>query len=101
MQRGARPWIPAEDVSFGRIWGKIKKVMARSSRVHKLLDGLTPDERADLADALLHDPKLLPADALLTLLTRLPKDEGLADDIEAGVSASRAAPEAPASPWDR
>jgi hypothetical protein len=75
--------------------------MSRSSRVNKILDGLTPDERADLADALSGDPKLLPADAFLALLARLPRDEGLADDIEAGVRASRAAPEAPTSPWDR
>lgn len=77
------------------------KVMARGSHVHKILDGLTPDERADLADALSGVPKLLPADAFLALLASLPKDEGLADDIEAGIRASRAASEAPASPWDR
>ena len=79
----------------------MKRLMARSSRVHRILDGLTPDERADMADALSGAPKLLPGDAFLALLARLPKDEGLADDIEAGVRASRAASEAPTTPWNR
>jgi hypothetical protein len=79
----------------------IIRVMAHSSRVKDMLDALTPDERADLAEALARSPKLLPADAFLALLASLPRDSGLADDIEAGVRASRATSEAPTSPWDR
>lgn len=89
------------DVSSAAFWGNIRKLMSRSARVNHILDGLSPDERADLADALSSTPKLLPADTFLALLARLPKDDRLADDIEAGVRASRAASEAPTSPWDR
>jgi hypothetical protein len=75
--------------------------MARSRRVKEMLDGLTPDEKADLAEALAPPLTLLPADAFFQLLARLPKDSGLADDIEAGVQASCATPETSSSPWDR
>jgi hypothetical protein len=75
--------------------------MARNPRVQEMLADLTPDERAELAEVLARPRDLLPADAFLDLLQRLPKDSGLADDIEAGVRASRATPEASSSPWDR
>lgn len=75
--------------------------MASSARVKRILEELTPEERADLAASLPNVPRLLPGAELATLLSRLPKDVEFADDLESVVRERRSEPESRTSPWDR